>query len=104
MNNLNGGYTMVDCTGIELNTAEKQTITGIRAQVDKAYAANKPIYAYNLTWNSLKATPIQIMLTVEDNNLIGTASTLQLIIDKADGVTINNMAPSNRTASKKKEA
>ena len=97
---MNGGYIIVDCSGIELNTAEKQTIAGIRAQIDKAYKANKPVYAYNLTWNSLTATPIQIMLTVEDNNIIGTASTLQLIVDKADGVTINNMAPANRTAAK----
>lgn len=101
---MNGGYFLVDCSGIELTTETKQTITGIRAKVEKAYNADKPVYACNLTFGSLKATPIQVMLTVVGDDIVGTASTLQLYIDKADGVTIVNMAPANRTASKKKEA
>ena len=39
----NGGYIMVDCTGLDLNTDSKQTITGIFNKVDTAFKSGKPI-------------------------------------------------------------
>ena len=93
---MNGGYVMVDCSGIELTTETKQTITGIRSQVENAYKSNKPVFAYNLEWVGVLATPIQTMITFLSNGTyVCTASTLQLIVDEDDGVTINNMAPAN---------
>lgn len=93
---MNGGYVMVDCSGIELTTETKQTITGIRSQVENAYQTNKPVFAYNLEWDGVLATPIQTMITLlSDGTYVCTASTLQLWVDEDDGVTIINMAPAN---------
>lgn len=96
MSNLNGGYTMIDCSGIELTTATKQTVTGIYNQVKKAYKSDKQVLAYNLTFASGKVTPVSVMINPEpgsDTGYIATASTLQLWIDASDGVTVVNMAP-----------
>ena len=100
-----GGYTMVDCTGISLSTETKQTVSGIYAKVKKAYNAGKAVFAQNLTFASLATTPIQVMINPNpaegSTDFICTASTLQLWVGADDGVTVVNMAPSNRTTKSK---
>lgn len=103
----NGGYIMVDCTGIDLNTATKQTVTGIFNRVETAFKTGKPVYAVNATFN-ISATgntvsPINVMINSDQNGgYVATASTLQLWVDKDDGVQIVNLAPaSNRSKSSK---
>ena len=96
-----GGYALVDCAGIELTSESKQTVAGIYNKIKKAYEGNKPVYACNLTFSDKRVTPVNIFINPlpgSDTSLVGTASTLQLIVDNADGVTIVNMAPTNRTA------
>lgn len=98
-----GGYTMIDCSGIELTTADKQTISGIYNKIKKAYKANKQVLACNLTFANGKVTPVSVMINPEPGSTTGyiaTASTLQLWIDEDDGVTVVNMAPANRSTSK----
>ena len=101
-----GGYALVDCTGVELTSESKQTVAGIYNKIKKAYASNKPVYACNLTFSDKRVTPVNIFINPlpgSDTTLVGTASTLQLRVDNADGVTIVNMAPTNRTAAKSKK-
>lgn len=98
-----GGYTQIDCSGIELYKSEKQTISGIYNKIKKAYKANKQVLACNLTFASGKVTPVSVMINPEpgsDTGYIATASTLQLWIGADDGVTVVNMAPANRSAAK----
>ena len=93
---MNGGYTMIDCSGIELTTATKQTIAGIYKQVVTAYKADKAVLACNLTFSTGKVTPVAIMINPEPGSTTGyiaTASTLQLWIDEDDGVKVVNLAP-----------
>ena len=93
---MNGGYTMIDCSGIELTTATKQTIAGIYKQVVTAYKADKAVLACNLTFSTGKVPPVAIMINPEPGSTTGyiaTASTLQLWIDEDDGVTVVNLAP-----------
>lgn len=96
-----GGYQNIDCGGLEINTAEKQTIAGIHAQVDKAYKNGKLVIACNTVWNSKAITPIHVFITAVGDVYICTASTLQIIVDGEDGVTIKNMAPAQAEAKKK---
>ena len=101
MATLNGGYTQIDCTGIELNSAEKQTVAGIYKQVETAYKANKQVIACNATFAEAGCTPISVMVNPAPgvaDTYVCTAATLQLWIDKENGVTVVNMAPSNRSA------
>ena len=96
-----GGYQNIDCGGLEINTAEKQTIAGIHAQVDRAYKNGKLVIACNTNWVGKPITPIPVFITSVGGVYICTASTLQIIVDSADGITINNMAPAQAEAKKK---
>ena len=90
---MKGGYTMIDCTGLDLTKGStEQTITGLYAKANEAHDLNKPIYVYNCTWGTQgTVSPIQIMIVEFDGYLIGTASTLQIIVTDEDVVTINNL-------------
>ena len=90
---MKGGYTMIDCTGLDLTKGStEQTITGLYAKCIEAHALNKPIYVYNAVWGTQGiVSPIQIMIVLFDGYLIGTASTLQIIVTDEDVITINNL-------------
>lgn len=96
----NGGYILVDCTGLDLNTDTKQTISGIFKKVATAFESGKPVYCINATFNisgtGNTVSPVAVMVNSDENGgYIATASTLQLWVDSDDGVTIVNMAPAN---------
>ena len=90
---MNGGYIMVDCTGLDLiKGSTPQTINGIYNATKRAMPINKPIYAINCIWGDVgSVTPIQCMVIDFGDYLICTASTLQIIISPDDTVTINNL-------------
>lgn len=94
---MNGGYCMIDCTGLDLTKGStEQTIHGLYDKVRASMRCDKPVYAYNCSWGNIGImTPIQVMclLFAADEYIIATASTLQIIITKSDVVTINNLAP-----------
>lgn len=92
---MNGGYVMIDCTGIDLLKGETpQTVTGLYAKVQAAMQTGKPIYAFGMIWGSGKpVTPVQVFCIQFDNEVICTASTLQVRVNSSDVVTIVNMAP-----------
>lgn len=94
---MNGGYCMIDCTGLDLTKGSTaQTISGLYNKVLTSMGCNKPVYAYNCAWGDIGImSPIQVMclLFAADEYIIATASTLQIVITKSDVVTINNLAP-----------
>lgn len=101
----NGGYVLVDCTGIDLNTSTKQTVTGIFNRVVTAFKTGKPVYCVGATFNISGTgnitTPISVMINSDENGgYVATASTLQLWIDKNDGIQIVNLAPANNKSKK----
>lgn len=100
---MNGGYIMIDCTGLDLLLGETpQTVTGLHARIAEAVKTGKALYANNCIWGEGKpVTPVQVFAFyfADIETYIVTASTLQIIVPKNDIVTIVNMAPSNRTAS-----
>ena len=96
----NGGYILVDCTGLDLNTDTKQTISGIFKKVTTAFESGKPVYCVNATFNisgtGNTVSPVAVMVNSDENGgYVVTASTLQVWIDSDDGCTVVNMAPSN---------
>lgn len=90
---MNGGYVMIDCTGLDLTKGStEQTINGLYNKVQTAMKSNKPIYAYNAIWGTGKPiTPIQVFVIQFDGYVICTSSTLQIILTSSDVVTINNL-------------
>ena len=103
MGNLIGGYTMIDCTGIELTTATKQTITGIYNQVVSALKVGKFTLACGLTFGDEICTPAPVMINNDPNGdeIVCTSSTLQLFVGADDGVRVVNMAPTNQAKTTK---
>lgn len=90
---MNGGYIMVNCEGLDLTKGTTpQTITGLYAACQAAMKTGKPICAYNCTWGVIPVTPIPVFLVqINETQVIGTSSTLQIIVGNNDSVTINNM-------------
>lgn len=92
---MNGGYSLINCSGLALDAESKQTKAGIYAAIKKAYEDNKPAYACNMTFASAPMTPAAVLITHVGTNYIGTSCTCQIIVDPDDGVTVNNLAPEN---------
>lgn len=90
---MNGGYVMIDAKGLDLTKGStSQTIAGIYNEVKKSFESDKPIFVYNCVWGSDSiVSPIQIFCVDFGDYIIATASTLQIVVTKADGVTIVNM-------------
>lgn len=84
---MNGGYSMVDCTGLDLGNPG--TINGLYAQVKNAVKSNKPIYLYNLVNGEQALTPIAVYGGLESSTSVFLSfSTTTLHISNADVVTI----------------
>ena len=90
---MNGGYFMVDCTGLDLiKGSTPQSIPNLYARVKTAMASNKPIVAVNANWDGLFCTPIHVFaIQIESDTVYCTASTLQIKVKSDDTVTIVNM-------------
>lgn len=89
---MRGGYIMVDCKGLNLLAVSKQTIAGIYEETEKARKSGKQVLAHNCVWGpGVEITPIPVFAVPFDGYTVWTSSTLQIIVDEDDGVTINNM-------------
>lgn len=91
---MNGGYIMIDCSGLDLNKGStEQTIKGLYKKVADAMKKNKPLYCVNAVWGDYgRMTPISCFANMSSGtNIIVTSSTLQVTITKEDVITINNM-------------
>lgn len=89
---MNPGYVMVDCTGVELTSAEAKTITGLHAKAHAALQTGKLCLACNCTYNGYPVSPIPVQaLEVENGTIIASAEWLQVFITSADSVTVQSM-------------
>lgn len=87
-----GGYTMIDCKGINLLSETTQNIKGLYKEVTRAVALGKPIQAYNCVYGTgVPMTPIEVFAIKEDTDYICTASILQIVISSNDNVVIRNL-------------
>lgn len=90
---MKGGYTLIDCTGLDLTKGStQQTISGIYAKVKAAYKGGKMIIAENCNWGTDGfVTPINVFAIDFGTYFICTASTLQITVTNQDKITITNM-------------
>lgn len=94
------GYIQIDCKGMNLLAQESQTITGLYAASAAAMETNKPVIAVNCTYGEgVDMSPVPVMGIYEDDDIIFTASILQIIVTPADAVTIRSLVtpPANST-------
>ena len=65
---MNGGYAMIDCTGVDLG--DLGTVPGLYNQVKAAISTNKPMMLYGLV-NGLQAfTPVPAFGGVESSTSV----------------------------------
>ena len=88
---MNGGYINIDASGLDISKTEKQTINCLYKKILDAKKADKPIFLYNVvSGNSGKLSPIAVFCSFTSDGEIITCyfSTLQIIVNKVDDVTI----------------
>ena len=85
------GYILVDCTGLNLNKSEKQTITGFYDRCKAAIATGKPCYAANCNMSGAPCTPCSVIAWMEGTDIIVTGHVLRIVIDSDDGATVTNL-------------
>lgn len=85
------GYIVVDCTGLNLNTSEEQTIAGIYNKCIAALDTGKPAFAANCNMSGAPCSPVSVIAWKEGTTIIATGHVLRLSITSADKVTVTNL-------------
>ena len=87
------GYTIIDCKGLDLTSAEDQPIPGTDSQLRTAMIIGKPLIGINLTWGEGKPlTPIHFFANQYAENLIVcTSSILNINVTSTDKITVQNL-------------
>ena len=89
---MKGGYILVDCGGLELNSASTQSISGMFARAAKALKSGKPAYACNCKMNGDYASPVSVTGWWEDaDTIVATGHVLRITIESDDDVTVTNL-------------
>ena len=84
---MNGGYSMVDCVGLDLGNPGM--VSGLYAQVKNAVKSGKPIYLYNVVNGEQEFTPIVAYGGVESSTSVFLSFfPITLHISNSDVVTI----------------
>ena len=91
---MNGGYIMVDCTGIDLTDNTSQSISGIWYKAVKAVKADKPIVAYNCEYGTgVTVSPVTCFgWYIDDDEIVIVGATLHIHIKDDDTATVLDVA------------
>ena len=87
----NPGYVVVDGTGINLNVATKQTISGFYAKAKEAFDTGKPVFVANCNMSGAPCTPVSVIAWMEGTDIIATGHVLRVVIGSDNGVTVTNL-------------
>lgn len=92
---MNGGYSMLDASGVNLLAAAKATVSGIHAKAIAALATGKPIIMNNCTYGAnVPTSPVPCFGHMSSTSVVLHTAMLEITIDNADGVTITDNTPS----------
>ena len=89
---MNSGYILVDCGGLELNSASTQSISGLYKRAKAALATGKPVFATNCLMNNGYCSPVSVAAWQEDSTtIIATGHVFRVSIESDDDVTVTNL-------------
>lgn len=89
---MNSGYILVDCGGLELNSASTQSITGLYKRAKAALATGKPVFVTNCLMNDGYCSPVSVAAWQEDSTtIIATGHVFHVSIESDDDVTVTNL-------------
>ena len=81
---LSYGIAVVDATGYDYSSSSSQTVTGLYAQVDKAYKSGKPIMLFGWDYNDVPLSPMYVYVMPSTNAYIIDG---KISVSNADAVT-----------------
>ena len=86
---MNGGYFMIDASGLVLSTGG--TISGLYKQCQEALASGKPAFMYNAAYStsSGKYSPFSVALTQAENVIYIDAAQGSYTLSSSDVVSSN---------------
>lgn len=87
---MNGGYTLIDFRGNDI-LDENLKIDGIYKAVENAFNVGKSIQFINAKNNSMNSSPITVFTCKGDKKYYCTSSTLQLVVNEDDTITVNKL-------------
>lgn len=90
---LKGGYTMIDCKGLNLLSQSAQTISGLYNDCKTAIATGKAVFAHNIFYGEgIPMTPVPVTLnfvSTESTSIVVKMSSNQITVASNDAVTIS---------------
>ena len=91
---MNGGYIMVDCTGLDLTDNQAQSISGIWDKAVEAVKVDKPIVAYNCEYGTgVKVSPVTCFgWYIDDDEIVIVGATLHIHVKDDDTATVLDVA------------
>ena len=91
----NGGYIMVDCTGLNLALDTAQNISGIWDEAVKAMKQNKPIIAHGATYGTAPVSPVTAFgWYISSTEIVIVGATLHVHIKNDNTATVLDVAAS----------
>lgn len=100
---MNGGYTMVDCAGVDLLAESSATVDGLYNKLAAALKAGKPIIAHNVGYDDAASSPIQINVIPDTKKVLAFTGVYVIEVTDADAVTVTDLTAGDgtKTAAKK---
>lgn len=94
---MNGGYFLLDCSGLDLTKDTAQSITGCWQRTVDAIAANKPIIAHNCVYGSgVPVSPVTCFgWYIASDEIVIVGATLHIHVKDNDTATVLDVVPSN---------
>lgn len=102
---MNGGYVMVDATGIDLLAESSKTVAGIYNKFLKALQSGKPIIAYGISYSTAVSSPIAVNVKPGSNSVTVLTGVYSIAISNANAVVVTDLTasesePSAQTSTK----
>ena len=89
----NGGYIMVDCTGLDLSISTSQEIDGIWDKAEKALNQKKPIIAHGCKYSTADVTPVTCFgWRIAADEIVIVGATLHVHVKDNDTATVLDVA------------
>lgn len=90
---MNGGYTMINCKGLELTETDPQSIPGCWEDAKEAIAANKPIVAYNAFYAESPVSPVTCFgWALSASEIVIVGATLHIHVKSDNTATVIDVA------------
>ena len=93
---MNGGYFLLDCTGLDLTLDTAQSISGSWQNTVNALKSNKPIIAHNCVYGSgVKVSPVECFgWYIAADEIVIVGATLHIHVKNNDTCTVLDVVPS----------